>query len=468
MMPSFVRLLACLWIAVLGAAAPTPLAAQYDGALSLAWGDGDGFATWAGSGRVFLETAVATNDLLYGVGDYDFPAGTRSLHFQAVDGNGELRSDRACYDSTAAFGAFTDESGGEAAIVDSSGNLLIGGWVNFDGTPSRLHALLARYEIDQSGCTLDEDFSTDGFRLFDTQAYCDPESCLIAALGEIRPETGAVGAPRIVALLRATVAVSSYRYFLLGLTPSGTLDGGFGVPGSGIREVTSAGLGTPQSAATMVVDDTGRIVVLLTRLEDGTTSDRDVMALRYTANGAIDASFGTQGLMTIQDSGVDDSTDTFAGDLMLLPDGSGAASVQRGTDWLLVRFDGDGVFSSGASPPETVAQFAYQGDDRFLSAREGLSFDTLRMRRYDLFPDGYYSDPTFGSETGGGEAYDIDFGGGTGQAVVDLLLWGGRPVLVGHAFDSSGDAAGFLMGTENDYIFADGFESGTRARWFGY
>ena len=111
---------------------------------------------------------------------------------------------------------------------------------------------------------------------------------------------------------------------------------------------------------------------------------------------------------------------------------------------------------------------AYQGDERFLSAREGLSFDTLRMRRYALFPGSYNSDPTFGSETGGGEAYDIDLGGGTGQQVADLVLWGGRPVLIGHAFDSSGDASGFLMRTENAYIFADGFEGGSRARWFGY
>jgi len=458
------------WLVFLVAASfSPPLAAQYDGELSLTWGAGDGFATWQWSGRVFLETAVATNDLLYGVGDYDFPAGTRSLHFQAVDRNGQVRSDRSCRESTADFGAFTDESGGEAAIIDSSGNLLVGGWVNFDGAPSRLHALVARYEIDQPGCTLDEAFSTDGFRLFDTQTYCDPESCLVAALGEIRPETGAVAAPRIVVLLRASVAIASYRYFLIGLTPAGALDTGFGASGSGIREISAAELGTPQSAAAMMVDDAGRIVVLLTRLEDGTTSDLDVMALRYSANGAIDTAFGTQGLLAIQDSGVDDSTDTFAGDLLLLPGtDTSLASVQRGSDWLLIHFDDDGVLSASASPPETVGQLVYQGDERFLSAREGLSFDTLRMRRYALFPGSYNSDPTFGSETGGGEAYDIDLGGGTGQQVADLVLWGGRPVLIGHAFDSSGDASGFLMRTENAYIFADGFEGGSRARWVGY
>jgi hypothetical protein len=449
------------------------LLAQYDGALSPNWGAGDGFATWDGpgsTGQVFLETAVAANELLYGIGDYDFPAGTRSLHFQAVDRNGEVRSDRACHDSTADFGAFTDESGGEAAILDSSGNLLIGGWVNFLGTPARLHALVARYEIDQAGCTLDEDFSTDGFSLFNTQSYCNPESCIIVALGEIRPATGAVDAPRIVALMRATVAISNYRYFLLGLTTAGTLDGDFGAPGTGIREITSADLGTPQSGGTMTVDAAGRIVVLLTRLEDDTASDLDVMALRYTAAGAIDPSFGAHGLMTIQDSGIDDSTDTFAGDLLMLPGtGTALASVRRASsDWLLVHFDDDGVFSTAASPPETVGELAYQGDDRFLTARESLSLDALRIRRHDLFPDGYNVDPTFGSETGGGETYDIDLGGGTGQSIVDFLLWGGRPVLVGHAFASSGGASGFLMRTENDYIFVDGFESGNRARWWGY
>ena len=103
-------------LALAATAGSTRLAAQYDGALSLNWGAGDGFATWSWSGQVFLETAVATNELLYGVGDYDFPAGTRSLHFQAVDRSGEVRSDRSCRDSTGAFGTFTDESGGEAAM----------------------------------------------------------------------------------------------------------------------------------------------------------------------------------------------------------------------------------------------------------------------------------------------------------------------------------------------------------------
>ena len=99
MIPRSNRLVLILLAAVLGASVATRLAAQYDGALSLNWGAGDGFATWDGPGalgRVFLETAVATSELLYGVGDYDFPAGTRSLHFQAVDGDGELRSDRVC------------------------------------------------------------------------------------------------------------------------------------------------------------------------------------------------------------------------------------------------------------------------------------------------------------------------------------------------------------------------------------
>jgi hypothetical protein len=445
----------------------TRLPAQYDGALSMSWGAGDGFATWQWSGEVYLETAVATNDLLYGVGDYDFPAGTRSLHFQAVDRNGEVRSDRSCRDSTGAFGAFTDESGGEAAILDSSGNLLVGGWMNFLGDPSRLHALVARYEIGQPGCTLDEEFSTDGFRLFDTQSYCNPESCAIVALGEIRPETGAVANPRIVALLRASVAISNYRYFLLGLTPAGALDTGFGAPGSGIREVTSAKLGTPQAGGTLAVDDAGRIVVLLTRLEDETTSDLDTMALRYTPDGAIDITFGAHGLMTIEDSGIDDAIDTLAGDLLMVPDGSCMASVQRGSDWLLVRFDEDGVFSTSASTPETVGQLAYQGDDRFLTGRESLSVDELRLRRFDLLPEGYYFDPTFGSATGG-EDYDFDFAGGTGQLLADLVLWGGRPVLVGDLFAGDGDSSAFLMRTENAYIFADGFESGNRSRWWGY
>ena len=186
MMPRSNRLVPILLAAVLGASVSTRLAAQYDGALSLNWGAGDGFATWDGpgaSGQVFLETAVATNELLYAVGDYDFPAGTRSLHFQAVDRNGEERSDRACHDSTADFGAFTDESGGEAAIIDCLGE-------SADRRLGELH----RHALPSprpGGALRDRPARLHARRgLLDRRlpavqhpGYCNPESCVIVGPG---------------------------------------------------------------------------------------------------------------------------------------------------------------------------------------------------------------------------------------------------------------------------------------------
>ncbi len=472
MMPQSNRLLPILWVAVLGASVSPRLAAQYDGALSLNWGAGDGFATWqgpGGAGQVFLETAVPTNDLLYGVGDYDFPAGTRSLHFQAVDRNGEIRSDRACHESTSAFGAFTDESGGEAAIIDSSGNLLIGGWLTFQGT-SRLHALLARYEIDQPGCTLDEDFSTDGFRLFDTQSYCDTEACVIVALGEIRSDTGAVSAPRTIALLRAAVGLSSYNYYLLGLTTSGSLDTAFGSGTSGVRQVTFAGLGTLRSNVAMTVDDLGRIVVLVTRVDPGSTSDLDTMALRYTAGGDLDTTFSGDGLLTVRDSGPNDDEDEIAGDILALPEaGSYIASVRRLSEHLdLVRIDAEEGTSHHLWAQSTPAQLAAQGDGWTVLATEWANSDAFRTQRLDLTASGYEVDLNYSSGVSGYEVYDLDHAGGTEQTIADFLLWGGRPIVVGNAIDGAGESWGFLMRAENAYIFADGFEGGSRARWWGY
>ncbi len=455
--------------ALASAALALPLSAQYDGALSMNWGAGDGFATWQWSGQVFLETAVATNDLLYGVGDYDFPAGTRSLHFQAVDRNGEVRSDRSCRDSTGDLGVFTDESGGEAAIIDSSGNLLVGGWLTFQGT-SQLHALLARYEIDQPGCTLDEAFSTDGYRLFDTQSYCDTESCVIVGLGEIRPETGAVSAPRTVALLRAAVGVSSYAYYLLGLTTSGSLDTAFGSGTSGIRQVTFAGLGTLRSQVAMTVDDLGRIVVLVTRVDPGSASDLDTMALRYTAGGDLDITFSGDGLLTVRDSGPNDDEDEIAGDILAEPSaGDYIASVRRLDQNLdLVRIDSTEGVSHHLWAQSTPAQLASQGDGWTVLATEFFGGDAFRTQRLELTHSAYVPDANYGSQPTGYEVYDIDLSGGMDQSIDDFLLWGGRPIVVGNAIDGTSDSWGFLMRAENDYIFADGFEGGSRARWWGY
>ncbi len=113
-------------------------------------------------------------------------------------------------------------------------------------------------------------------------------------------------------------------------------------------------------------------------------------------------------------------------------------------------------------------QFAAQGNDRFLWATEFFTADAFRTHRVVLTPSQYEADPTYSSGVSGYEVYDLDYGGGTGQAIDDFLLWGGRPIVVGNALDANADSWGFLMRAENDYIFVDGFESGNRARWWGY
>jgi hypothetical protein len=444
-----------------------PLAAQYDGELSENWGAGDGFATWQWSGEVALSTAVATADLLYGVGTYEFPAGISNLHFQAVDRNGEVRGDRSCRDSTPDLGVFTAESAGRTAIVDSSGNLLVGGWVSFLGAESLLRPVLARYEIDQTGCALDETFSEDGLRIFDQSSYCDTEVCLFLDLAEIRPETGAVATPRIVALLRATSAVSTYRYFLYGLTPSGSLDTGFG--SSGVREVLFAGLGDLRSGAALEVDAQGRIVVAVTREEPGSSNDLDSYALRYSASGHPDTTFGEGGLLELSDGGVDDASQETVFDLAAAAEpGRYFASVSIGANWIFVDFDAESSESGGGTVPTLASSLVSQGTDRLLWAGERSDVDGFVSRRLILVPDDWQSDLDYGNQPQGYEGYDLDFGGGTGQQIVDLLLWAGRPILVGNVFAADGDSTGFLMRAENAYIFADGFESGTRARWGGY
>ena len=415
------------------------------------------------------EALAASSDLVLVVGHAETESGEPDyLVLRSFDSAGDEAGPRCGLDDAPVI-PFGAEVRGLAAIVDSSGNLLVGGEVAILGTESHQRPFAARFLLDQTGCHLDPAFSSNGFALFDQPSWCDTEDCSIVALAEIRRSTGAVEAPRTIALVRSPINAFQAQFWLLALTSGGEIDGDFST--DGWREIGTSGLGDFGSRAALALDARGRIDVLLSHFESEAPIDVDVILLRFSAVGIFDFSIGDDGVVAVADEVEPDEIDAFAVDLAIDSRGFAIAAIDRdgGEERRALDLEGD-LEIVGVSSNHEPARFAAQGNGWFLEVRDFESLDGLQVSRSGInaVSGGFVPDVTFGQ--GGSIDHDPEFGGEGAETVVDLALWGGRPVVLGrstiHEAFGSGEG-GFLLRLESAYIFADGFEQGRAGAWSG-
>jgi hypothetical protein len=452
-------LLACI---LLACGFPAALLAAPDGASDTDFG-GDGLVNWSNAGKVTVHDVAMTEAVVIGVGSYvaDLGAQDPRVHWQGFDQDGSALVLKACYLPAGTLVPFAVASQGLAALVDSSGNLLVGGTITFQGTESQQRALLQRFDLSAVTCTLDDTFSSNGWDVEDDESWCDTEDCAVVALAEIRRETFAVTAPRIVALVRSTVSSSVARYFLLAFHLNGAIDNAFG--SNGWAEVTNDSLSSLGTPAEMAVDGLGRIYVMVTDHDEG-TADLDVHLLRFSADGELDDSSwriadNNNPALDLYDERAEDLAFTSSGPVVTAHD-PGAGNVVQELD-LASGYLLDSTHSSSAWLSTSLA---VQGNGRYLEAHDlSTASDAIRLRRRldGAAPDSY--DDHFGSA--GSVTIDIDLGGDHAQKLARLRLWHGRPIVAGTAIADDGDPAGFIWRGLNSYVFGDGFDGGSESEW---
>ncbi len=213
---------------------------------------------------------------------------------------------------------------------------------------------------------------------------------------------------------------------------AGDLDLTFAGDGS----VTTA-IGSSQAdARDVVIQPDGRIVVVGS---SGNGVADDFTLVRYEADGTLDASFGSGGIVT---TAIGSSMDRAAG-VALQSDGKivvvGAANTGSDLDFAVARYDSDGnldpSFGSGGTVTTAMGSYgdgasavAIQPDGMIVVAGWSWtgSADDLAIARYDV--DGNL-DPTFGS----GGTVTTSFGGGYFVLARLALQADGRIVVVGTA-----------------------------------
>ncbi|MBZ0089434.1 MAG: hypothetical protein K8H90_03540 [Thermoanaerobaculia bacterium] len=460
------------------AACVAPLGAT-DGDFDTAFGFGTGFVTWNGGGSVEVADGVALADgTLVGIGTYDAPSAAPVLHWQAFSETG-IQLNRACFLTPGALFALSSTSHGLTALVDSAGRLLVGGWARFPITGAAERPIVAAFDLSQAGCVLDSSFSGDGWLVLpgpSLNTCTGSADCRVVDLVEIRPETGAVAEPRIVAEMYVSTGGGFRDARIVALTPAGTIDTGFGA--SGFGDLYLADYWNAGRRYSIEVDGQGRI------LHAGAAFHNELrypIACRSTADGAVDVTFANEGCLALDlPAGPGSTRERIASEAAVLRNGRCLLSGENFDDadpgsW--PRGDlhfpqpgavgSDDVWTVGVAAVGPVP-LAAQGNALTIAVVNehwnsgGTVFsEATSVQRWGET----WQDPLFGTQ--GERVIDFDFGGGNRETVAEALLSSGRIVLAGTADETPTTTTGFLVRLNNSYLFADGFEWGNAAEWSG-
>jgi uncharacterized delta-60 repeat protein len=224
---------------------------------------------------------------------------------------------------------------GWGMALQSDGKIVVAGHTNTVGSGRRdFDLLVLRYNADGS---LDRSFGTNGVVTYDGGGVHEyGRAVAIQSDGKI-VVAGGTGTTSYGNLL-------VFRY-----NADGSLDKSFGTNGVATYS------GTRHACAwTLAIQSDGKIVVAG---ESSNGTDQDVLVLRYNADGSLDSSFGTSGLVTY-DTG---SGHDYAESVAIQPDGK---IVVAGWGWrwdlLLFRYNADGSLDSSFGTNGVVA---YEGED---------------------------------------------------------------------------------------------------------
>jgi uncharacterized delta-60 repeat protein len=222
---------------------------------------------------------------------------------------------------------------------------------------------------------------------------------------------------RIVAAGRTGTNLAVARY-----NADGSLDPTFGVGGKVVTD-----LGSTEVARSVAIQPDGKIVVA------GQTGG-DFAVVRYNADGSLDTSFGSGGVVRTDFGGGTDLART----VLVEPDGkivvAGRTQLGSTVQFAVARYNADGspdpTFGTDGLVTTNLNGAAFaavmEGDDLVVVGTAGQAVVDFAVVRY--LPDGSL-DPGFGS----GGIVTTDFGTSSDEAFAVALDTEGRIVVAGHA-----------------------------------
>ncbi|AGC46786.1 hypothetical protein MYSTI_05509 [Myxococcus stipitatus DSM 14675] len=193
-------------------------------------------------------------------------------------------------------------------------------------------------------------------------------------------------------------------------TENGTLDTTFGAGGTARVDLTTVSGGTRDSSYGLAVDGNNRLVVFGNRRGDGDRVDADRFVMRFTADGARDTAFATEGVHTLNISNlsdgarhgiVDRSGRIVASGYTSQPTGVGAQAANR---IVLLRLDDTG------KPDNTFGWKGVVNSAPFLGqSAANPEWGMAEAYAVDQFSDGSYVTTGYGRSAASGTVDVVNF-----------------------------------------------------------
>lgn len=192
----------------------------------------------------------------------------------------------------------------------------------------------------------------------------------------------------------------NHDFALARCLPDGAPDNSFALDGSFVYPLTSA----DEEAFELLIQPDGKIIAAGNAFTDFGLHNSDFALARFQPDGAVDESFGVDGLATVSISNVEDKVQA----MLMQPDGKivvgGFADMPAGKEFALARF------TSGLS----------------MSAQE----PTQKAPTISLFPNPTDGDVTIIVEDAApGQSFHFQLFNAQGQAVLSRLFSGGRTII---------------------------------------
>jgi uncharacterized delta-60 repeat protein len=297
------------------------------------------------------------------------------------------------------------------------------------GVNARNDFAIARFNADG---TLDSSFGTNGKTYVDFFASHDEANAVI-----LQPDG------RILAIGHAATVLGKNDFAVARLSSAGVLDTTFDTDG----RVNVNVLGDVDLAYAGALQPDGALVIVGEAAANNSNSP-DTGLVRLTASGALDTTFGGDGIVQIAYSPETDE----ASDVAIQADGKivivGPILVGSTLDFLIARLNADGTRdnSFGSAGEVTTAfgtlqDFAralvIQPDGKIIAAGQASSTNVTDFGIVRLQSDG-----TFDSSFGGAGSLIVDFFSGTDAAHALALQSDGKLVVAGVARNGSTNGVG--------------------------
>ena len=263
---------------------------------------------------------------------------------------------------------------------------------------------------------------------------------------------------------------------VLRLEPDGDLDPTFS--GNGWLVLDSLGLARQDMARAVVVQADGKPVVAgYAEVEPG---DFDMVAVRLTYAGALDSTFSTDGVATVDfglgglyDTAYDIAFDFGSGRLALVG-AADAPGTRRAAVAMLTPagaldsgFSGDGrsAFLFEAADQSGLSAAVFDGLGRLVVA--GIAYDGVNGP-WDFAAARLLANGPLDADFGPNGSVTIPFdlpGSSFSDYASCVALQAGRPLIAGHVRHSDDFFRPAIVRLQTSLVFADGFDTGTTLGW---